>query len=137
MGATLTGIRTGLATRLATITGLRTHATLPDQVNPPCALVQPDGIDFDATMGRGLDKYRLTVRLLVARASERAAQGALDAYLAPTGAGSVKAAIEGDITLGGIVDATRVTRATGYGVYEVGGVPYLGCDFAIEVAGRP
>jgi len=137
MGATVVNLRTGLATRLATITGLRTHATIPDQVNPPCAIVGAPEVDYDRTMGRGLDAYRTTIRLLVSRATDRGAQNALDAYLAPSGAGSIKTAVEGDQTLGGNFDVTRVTRAFGYGVYDVGGVLYLGCDFAVEAWGRP
>jgi hypothetical protein len=42
--ATVSELRTGIATNLATIAGLRTAATVPDQINPPIAVVMPNSI---------------------------------------------------------------------------------------------
>jgi hypothetical protein len=68
-------------------------------------------------MGRGLDKWTFTVQAFVALASDIGAQVKLDAFLAPSGSQSVKAAIEADGTLGGIVADTSVVSCTGYRVY--------------------
>lgn len=133
MMATVTELRTGLATRLATISGLRTSATIPDQINPPIAVVSIDAIVYDEAFSRGLDEYQFTVTLFVGRVAERSAQNSLDAYLAPTGAGSVKTAIEGDRSLGGKAQTLRVTDMLGVSPTTVGDVSYLTAQFAVTV----
>lgn len=129
--ASLSDIRTGLATRLATITGLRTAATVPDNPNPPIAIVQPDGINYDDTFQRGMQTYTFTVMVIVGRADERTAQNRLDAYVSSTGASSIKLAIEGDKTLGGKVFDTRVTELRNYGQINISEVIYLVAEFAV------
>ena len=94
--ALLSELRTGLATNLATITGLRTAAIMPDNPNPPIAIIQPDSIAYDDTFGRGMQTYTFTVVVLVGRVVERSAQNAIDAFCASTGASSIKLAIESD-----------------------------------------
>lgn len=133
--ASFSALRSGIATRLATISGLNVHGTVPGQINAPAAIVLPDGafLDFDATMGRGSDNFRFTVRLFVAKTTDQLAQSKLDPYLAGSGSSSVKAAIEGDGTLGGIASFTVVTGAQGYGEYEFAEISYLGCEFTVEV----
>jgi hypothetical protein len=133
--ATLTEIRNGLATRLATISGLRVSATLPEQLNPPIAVIGPEAITYDLNNRNGLHQYTMTVTLIVARADARSAQTQLDAYVAPSGSSSVKAAIEGDRTLGGKVDTCRVTTVTNYAMTDTLEIPYLGLDFTVEVWG--
>lgn len=126
-------IRTGLATRLATITGLRTAATMPDNPNPPVAIVVPDSINFDDTFHRGMDTLNFRVLLIVGRADERTAQNSIDGYCATSGASSVKAAIEGDKTLGGKAYDCRVTTMSNYGSILIGETTYLSCEFIVVV----
>ena len=59
--ATVTQIRDGLATRLGNISGLRTAATVPDDPNPPQAIVMPQEIQYDTAMARGLDTFTYTI----------------------------------------------------------------------------
>lgn len=130
----LQAILDGIAARLRTLPGLRVVAYVPDQIAPPTAIVQlPRSIDFDLTYGRGADSYRIPVLLLVAKVSDRASSSNLAAYLAADGATSVKAAVEADSTLGGIVDDCHVAQATGIGSYTFGGIDYLGAEFTLEV----
>lgn len=133
--ASVTSVREGLDARLATITGLRHSAFAPGQVNEPHAFVIPDepAITFDETMARGSDQMHMVIVLLVTKALDRTAQALLDAYLAGSGAQSVKAAIEGDVTLGGAADWTVVTGVPFYGPLEYNGVTYLGARFSVEV----
>lgn len=133
--ASFSALRSGLATRLATITGLNVYANPVGLINPPAALVIPAGdfLHFDATMGRGSDNFTFTIRLLVAETVADLGQDALDAYLAGSGASSIKAAIEAGTTLAGIASFAVVTGAGGYGGYEYGGIDYLGVDFSVEV----
>lgn len=132
--ANLSAIRDGIKARLVTISGLRASDLLADAINPPEAVVGgPELINFDVTYGRGADRFTLPVRVYASRASERAGQDKLDSYLMTSGATSIKAAIEGDKTLGGTVHSVRVTLARGYGAYTIGDVTYLGAEFVLDI----
>lgn len=130
----LKDIREGVGTRLKTIDGLKVYDKIEGRVATPAAVVEPGdpAITFDEAMGRGLDAYRLRVVLLLAFQADTHTSDALDAYIAPSGAGSVKAAIEGDRTLGSTVADCRVVDATNYGEYSFGGQSYVGVTFNIE-----
>ena len=52
--ASISDLRTGLATNLATITGLRTSSFVPDNPNPPIAIVVPVSVSFDDSFKRGM-----------------------------------------------------------------------------------
>lgn len=129
--ALISDIRTGLANRLATISGLRTSATLPDNPNPPIALITPNSVQFDDVFKRGMQTYNFTVLVIVGRVDERTAQNNLDAYCASTGSSSIKLAIEGDKTLGGKVFDTRVTEMRNYGQLSIAEVIYLSAEFSV------
>lgn len=129
--ALISDIRSGLATRLATISGLRTSATLPDNPNPPIALITPNSVQFDDVFKRGMQTYNFTVLVIVGRVDERTAQNNLDAYCASTGSSSIKLAIEGDKTLGGKVFDTRVTEMRNYGQLSIAEVIYLSAEFSV------
>lgn len=140
--ANITAIRDGLKTRLQTISGLRVWEYVTGTVAVPAAVILPgDGgrgrraIDFDMTMGRGSDMFMFTILVLVSDAVERTSIDALDSYLASSGATSVKAAVEGDGTLGGIVGWTNVQGVQDYGRIDYGGQTYLGAEFIVEVVG--
>lgn len=131
--STISQIRSGLATNLATISGLRTAATMPDNPNPPIAIVVPEGINFDTSFGRGLDTYTFTVLVVVGRVDERSAQNLLDGYCTATGSTSVKAAIESDRTLSGVVNDLRVMEMRNYSSIPVGEITYLAAEFVVSV----
>ena len=131
--ASITNIRSGLATRLATISGLRTASTMPDNPNPPIAIVIPDNINFDNAFQRGMDTLTFRIFVVVGRADERTAQNSIDSYCATSGASSIKAAIEGDKTLGGAAYNCRVTDMRNYGSVIIGEVTYLSCEFVVAV----
>lgn len=127
-------IRDGLKARLATIPNLRAYDVLPDGFAPPAALVAPpSSVQYGASLGKQWDRVVLTVRVLVAKASDRSAQDRLDEYMSTGNARSVADAIEGDTTLGGAANLARVLSAQGVGVYDYSGVPLLGCEFTVEV----
>ena len=131
--ATIGQIRTGLSNRLATITGLRSGPTIPDNVNPPYAIVAPSSVDYHQAFNNALSTYNFTVTLVVGRVSERTAQNSLDVYCSPTGTGSIRVAIEGDKTLGGVVFDTIVTGMRNYGSVTIGDNNYLAAEFDIAV----
>jgi hypothetical protein len=133
--ASITELRTGIATNLARISGLRTSSFAPDLINPPIAIVEPDStpVSFDIAMNRGLDLYRFTVTIIVQRMDERSGQNALDAYCAGSGSYSVKQAIEWDRTLGGHANDCRVTEISSYGSISINENQYLAAEFSVVV----
>jgi hypothetical protein len=129
----LTDLRTGLANRLATITGLRSSAYIPDNPQPPVAVVMPGRITYDTAFGRGSDEYQFTIMLIVGRVADRASQTTLDGYCESSGNRSVKAAIEGDRSLGGKALDCRVTEMTNQGSLSIGDVTYHTAEFSVTV----
>jgi hypothetical protein len=131
--ATISDIRDGIATNLATITGLRTTETVPDNPQPPVAIIQPNSIEYDRAFQRGLDQYSFTVTVIVGRASERTAQRLLDTYCGGSGSSSVKTAIESNRTLSGVIQDLRVVAMRNYGTISLGDQTYLAAEFDLIV----
>jgi hypothetical protein len=131
--ANITNLRTGIKTNLQTISGLRVADTIPDQINPPVALVELQTVDFDKAMHHGTALYTFRVVVLVARQSERSGQNKLDSYVASTGSSSVKLALETDRTLSGYAFDCFCQGVTSYGVTSVGEVNYLSAEFQVLV----
>jgi len=129
----VTTLRTGLATRLATITGLRTASYVPPDPMPPVAIVIPTGITYDSTFARGMDEYEFTILVLVGAIDDRTSQARMDGYCDPSGSGSIKTAIEADKTLGGACFTLRVREMRNYQQTPVGDMNYLSAEFAVQV----
>jgi len=129
--ASISALRTGLATNLATISGLRTSAFMPDNPNPPVAVVMPSSVSYDDTFQRGMQTYVFNVLVIVGRVDERTAQSNLDTYVSSTGSKSIKLAIQSDKTLGGIAFDTRVSEMRNYGQLSVGEIVYLSAEFTV------
>jgi len=128
----VTGMATGLATNLATIPGLRTYSTIPDDVTPPAAVVSLNSVTYDEAFRGGLVIYNFVITLIVARVTERRAQERLHDYI-QTGSGTVKNAIESDPTLGGTAIDARVTEMSNITSVSIGEIEYLTADFAVTV----
>lgn len=128
----ITDIRDGIATNLATISGLRTSAELPDQPNPPIAVVQLNNVTYDQAFQGGLVLYNFTITVIVGKVAERLAQQRLNAY-ASTGAGGVKAALQSDKTLGGHAFDVKLQEMTNIGAITLGEQQYLAAEFAAIV----
>ena len=120
-----------IGVRLATITGLRVFDFPPSSLVPPAAVVGwPTSIEFDSTADRGSDEATFEVHVLVGMGNDRNARDKLAAYMAGSGSGSIKAAIEG----GAVGDSCRVTGAT-VSVMTVGSQGFLAATFAVHVTG--
>lgn len=133
MSVSVSGMRTRLAVNLSTISGLRTSDYVPDDPKPPVAVVMPPTIKYDLAMGRGLDEYEFIVTVIVGKQSERAAQRLLDSLCAPTGAGSVKTAIESDRFLAGNSNDLRVTEMRRISSLIIDQITYLAAEFTVQV----
>ena len=129
---TITDIRNGIATNLATIPGLRTSAELPDQPNPPIAVVQLNNVTYDQAFQNGLVLYNFTITVIVGKVAERIAQQRLNAY-ASTGTGGIKTALESDRTLGGHAFDVKLQEMTNIGAITLGEQQYLAAEFAAIV----
>jgi hypothetical protein len=130
--ASITDIRTALATNLATISGLRTSAEMPDNPNPPIGIVSLESVDYDQAYAKGLVTYNFTVTVIVGRSAERTAQRLLDSYIS-TGEKSVKNALESDKSLGGKAYDLRVTSLNSVGSIQLNDTTYLAADFSVAV----
>lgn len=125
-------IRDGIAANVATISGLRVAKEIPDNPNPPVAVIMLNNVSYDGAMHRGLVTYNFVITIIVGRVAEREAQRKLDGYIS-TGSGSLKAAVESDKTLGGSAYDVRVSEMTNVGAVSLGEVNYLAADFAVQV----
>lgn len=129
----ITDIRDALQTNLATISGLRTASEVPDNVNPPIAIVQLQSVDYDGAFQNGMATYSFLVSVIVGRAAERTSQRKLNAY-ASTGSGGIKNAIESDKTLSGTAYDVRVEAMTNIAAVSLGeNISYLSADFVVTV----
>lgn len=110
-----------MKTRLATISGLSVFDTMPATVADKnfAAVTYGDPLVVPSGHAR---KVNVNVRVIVrvSRGDFRDAQEAIDAYLWPTGANSIVAAVLGDPTLGSIVDDTLWVSADSVGVLDDG-----------------
>lgn len=135
--STVQELKAGIKGRLETISGARAFAVQP--ANPPDNALTVLGPvrwaysqDFD-----GRTTYTFEVGVYLNPADLGRAQTRLDAYVAPTGAASIKAAVEGGSppgTLGGVCDYARVVGGNEYGrLVDVAGSQMLHAVVEVEV----
>lgn len=134
MTAVATEIREAMASALLVIPGLQVSAFMLSNPTPPSAHVERGDVLYDQAMQQGVHVWPFRIKAFVALLSDIGAATLLDTFLSPTGARSVKAAIEADPTLGGVVSDLHVTGATGEQVFvrEQGG-PVLGSEWSVMV----
>jgi len=135
MPATVTQVATGLATNLATITGLRTSAYQPEQLNTPLAFPILNTVTYHKAMGGGDVTMDWTITVLVGRYTDRTAFATLDGYLSYSGATSVRAAIESDKTLGGVCQTLVVSSAADISSVNAADAEFLQIQFTVQVHG--
>jgi len=133
MPTSISDLRTGLATAIGALAGVRVYEQIPDAPVAPAAIVELRGIDYDSTFSRGADEYRFSVTLISGRADDRTAQTRLEGWAQGHGSGSFKTAVEADPTLGGICGAVRVETASGLQSLEVNNTPHLAIEFSITL----
>lgn len=130
--ASIADLRAGLVSNLQTVNNLRVIATLPDNVNPPAALISLEKIAYNRAFQKGMSEYTFKVSVIVGRVAERVAQQNLDVYVGQ-GKGSIKTAIESDKTLGGVAFDVYVAELSAYGSVSLGGIDYLSAEFSVQV----
>jgi len=108
MGGDASSIQEALGMQLAMIPGLRVADHLPEQINPPMAVVQLQTVTYHRAMKGGLSEWQFTISLVAGRMGDRPAQRQLDAWMSYDGNQSVREAIESDRTLGGNCSTLKV-----------------------------
>lgn len=142
MSATLSQIRSGLKTNLdAVFADTQWQVFSEAQMDPvppsiDIAPAHPVSIEYDAAFAGGGDEYLLIIRAIAQESVYTNSQQQLDRLMDARSATGIKAAVEADGTLGGIVGGTRVLRCSGY--HQVGtkeqGVYLLIVEFLVHVA---
>ena len=129
---TISSMRTALAANLATISGIRTYADIPDNPMMPAAVVQLQSVSYDQAFNKGLTEYQYVISAIFGRISTVESQRNLDALIS-TGDRSLKSAVESDRTLGGEAFDVRVSEMTNLTSVTIGDITYLSADFAVTV----
>jgi hypothetical protein len=135
MPATISQVATGLQTRLATISGLRTFSYQPEQENPPFAYPEINRVDYHRAFSGGDVVMNWTIYVVVGRWLDRTAHASLDDYLSYSGAKSVRAAIEADQTLGGVCSTLIVRSGADITSLDANGAQFLVIQLQVEVHG--
>jgi hypothetical protein len=133
MPATVSQVADGLKARLATVTGLRTFSYQPEQVNAPVAFPVLESVEYHRAFGGGDVQMRWTVIVIVGRYLDRVAHANLDGYLSYSGATSLRAAVEGDRTLGGVAQTLVLDSSMSIGSLAIAEAEYLQVSFSVLV----
>lgn len=135
MAASLDDIMTAIGQRLDTIDGLNGYGHAPDGLPVPCAFtLVPSVPSYREAMRRGTYILLITVPVLTSAQLDKEGQHHLARYAGPTGAQSIRAALEdGDKTLGGLVNDLVVDSFDANGLEQVGYGSYYGGTFAVRV----
>lgn len=138
MSLSVAAVASGLQARLATISGLRAYSYQPEQLNPPFAFPILNSATYHRTMGMGNAVTQLdwTVTVVVGRYVDRTAVTALDGFIAPTGASSVRAALEADTTLGGACADLIVGSSANITALEQDDAEFLQVTFQLTIYGQ-
>lgn len=127
------------ANLIAAIEGVQWSAYTLANPSLPAGYVFPGtpnelpAVVYDQAFGRGMDTWTFTVIVLVTHTLDIGAQKLLYEFMASSGAGSVKEAIEADSTLGGECDDLRVVNYSGVKEYRHSAGVALGAEWRIEV----
>jgi len=126
-------IQQALANALTAVPGLRVADHLPEQINPPMAVIQLQSVTYHRAMKGGMSAWEYVVTGIGGRMADRAAQIQLDGWMSYDGAYSIRAAIEDDRTLAGVCDTLIVTDMVAVRPLTMGDAAYVTCEFNVTV----
>lgn len=133
MAGSASQIHAGLSAALAAVPGLRVADHLPEQIAPPVAIVQIQSVTYHRTMQGGDSEWTFLIAAIAGRMGDRSAQRQLDGWLSYDGSQSIRAALEVDPTLNGIVSTLLVTEMVSVRPITLGDASYLSCEFNVTV----
>src|SRR5262245_1561052 len=120
-------------------TGVNVSPYVLAQPTPPGIQIPPPAVVYNYTYGttNGLNEWTFLIQGFVSLNSDRGAQVLLDELCAQTGPLSVKALLEADTTLGGLVDVLTVTdQSPGRQVEQPPGNPMLLVEWHVTVIAK-
>ena len=150
--ADISAVRTALANQIYVQTGLICLPKMPDQINPPVAVILPGapyakyGItlgEHSVAMGQPhvvpvVTELNLVVCIFVSRApSLERAQTMVDQYLGfepSTATTSIPEALAFDPTLGGVTEYCEPIQVQAYGDVDIAGQTYFQGRLAVAVS---
>lgn len=135
MPATVSQVMTGLKNRLATVSGLRAFAFQPDYINPPTAFPSLNEVSYHGAFGGGDVVFDGSIQIIVGGVSDRLTQGLLDGFASFSGASSIRAALEGDQTLGGVANTVTASKSMGIRRLTIGDAEFITIEIAFQVHG--
>lgn len=105
-------------------------------VQVPAIVLELDDIGWDQAFGAGMDEFTIMMTVLVQDVSTSEAQRMLRSFLsrsATSGLARIKARLEQDESLGGLVSYVRMGGARQMGKITYDSVDYLGVALPLEV----
>lgn len=133
MVGSATQLQTALRLAVGNVSGLRVADHLPEQIQPPMAVILLQGVQYHRAMGAGLSEWTFTVSCIAGRMGERSSQLQLDGWLSWSGNTSVRAAVESDLTLGGACSSLVVSDSIAVKPLTIGDASYLTVEFTVTV----
>lgn len=132
MAATMAEVRQALADACATVVTRSNPYMLP-KPEVPALCVIPSQVTYGETFDNGT-LAAFDIWVYVSPADLVKAQQAIDVYMAPDGAQSLKAALDADTSLGNVVDYVKVIGWLGYSqLQDVAGSQLMGAPMRVEV----
>ena len=130
----LNDMKVALKTAMETLPDLKVFDQPADSINQfPAMIFRTEPIDYRVVFNNQDMTGTLRCILLVSTKDQQEAFDDIDDYLEITGPKSVRAAIEADKTLGGVVDWIILDRAENIDFREVKpGLFYKGADFLVD-----
>jgi hypothetical protein len=131
---TILQVMQAIESALNSISGLRTTEFIKDQMSPPFAMVGvPEIPDYHGAFRSGSMTISPRVYVFTSAVVDRIGQAKLSEYANPTGASSIKTALESDNTLGGVVAQVVVKSFRPLGAEEMGAFNYYGGVFDLMI----
>jgi hypothetical protein len=106
---------------------------MPEQLNAPIGFPVLESIEYHKAFGGGNVVMRCSVFVIVGRYTDRTAHSALDGYLSFSGATSIRAAVEGDTTLGGVCQTLVVESGMNISAVSVADSEFLQVQCTVVV----
>lgn len=96
-------------------------------------MIAIDTVDYHGAFGNADVVHTFTVFLILSRVDDRAAIAAMEDYMSQAGTNSIRAALEADLSLGGVVSTLVVTKSGPPASISINGNPYISLPFTVEV----
>jgi hypothetical protein len=134
MAASVSAVATALMASLSGISGLRTKNYQPEDLSvAPIAYPTIQTVTYHRAFGGGDVVMDWNVEVVTGRWTDRTAHALLDSYLSYDGASSIRAALEADVSLGGVVQTMIVQSSTSISSVSQGEQEFLGITFQVTV----